>query len=106
MINYIESTNSYLPILTLYYVITGKVRFKIATDNKCYHSKLIPNSRPRFLNKHTSEDNASYKEIVAEESAKLDKQADDLYDPSLEYHPNLAIGCTCFRPLDWVFGVG
>lgn len=46
------------------------------------------------MNKHTSEDNASYVEIVEEESAKLEEKANSLYAPSLEYKPALAaIGC-------------
>ncbi|KAL5256470.1 hypothetical protein ACHWQZ_G011644 [Mnemiopsis leidyi] len=43
-----------------------------------------------FLNKHTSEDNASYSEIVEEEVAKNKEKANSLYAPSLEYKPDLA----------------
>ena len=48
---------------------------------------------PRFLHKHTSEDNASYVEIVEEEAAKAAEKVNDLYAHSLEYKPSLAIGC-------------
>ena len=43
---------------------------------------------------HTSEDNASYNEIVQEEASKAEEKASSLYAPSLEYKPDLAaIGC-------------
>lgn len=50
-------------------------------------------SLDKFLHKHTSEDNASYKEIADEEAAKEEERASHLYAPSLEYNPVLAIGC-------------
>lgn len=47
-------------------------------------------SLDKFLVKHTSEDNASYAEIVEEEAAKFEEKANELYAPSLEYKPDVA----------------
>ena len=47
-----------------------------------------------FLNKHTSEDNASYKELMSDEEQRKREIADERFQPSLEYRPQLeAIGC-------------
>jgi len=47
----------------------------------------------RFLHKHTSEDNASYSEIVQEEVARMEEKGAELYCPALEYKPDLqAVG--------------
>eukprot|EP00116_Pleurobrachia_bachei_P007229 sb/3467491/ len=46
-----------------------------------------------FLNKHTSEDNASYKELMSEENKRRLEMVDESFCPSLEYKPQLeAIG--------------